>query len=333
MSADQIPAGYSHIHFSFAGMDKNFSVSLSGATADQFQLFAKQTGFKRILAFGGWSFSTSADSTPIFRSEYTNAQRLAFARRVVAFVEQYALDGVDFDWEYPGAPDQPGAGPEDGKNYLAFLRMVRSLLPAGKTISVAAPASYYYLQGFPIVAMADVVDYIVYMTYDLHGQWDYGQPSSQNGCPTGGDCLRSHVNLTETNYALALLTKAGVPSSKVVVGVASYARTFQMADASCTGPTCRFTGPASGAAPGPCTNSPGYMAQAELTAALQGPGATTWHDGPSDSDIVTYGGGSWAAYMTDKTKAARARRYQAWNFAGSVDWAVDLAAFVPGTQA
>lgn len=41
-------------------------------------------------------------------------------------------------------------------------------------MSIAAPASYWYLKGFPIKEISDVVDYIIYMTYDLHGQWDYG---------------------------------------------------------------------------------------------------------------------------------------------------------------
>jgi len=43
------------------------------------------------------------------------------------------------------------------------------MLPAGKTLSIAAPASYWYLKAFPIEAISAVVDYIVYMTYDLHG--------------------------------------------------------------------------------------------------------------------------------------------------------------------
>lgn len=54
--------------------------------------------------------------------------------------------------------------------------MVRARLPAGKTLSIAAPASYWYLKGFPIKEIAEVVDYIVYMTYDLHGQWDFDNP-------------------------------------------------------------------------------------------------------------------------------------------------------------
>jgi GH18 family chitinase len=43
------------------------------------------------------------------------------------------------------------------------------LLP-GKSVSIAAPASYWYLKNFPIAQMSKVLDYIVYMTYDLHGQ-------------------------------------------------------------------------------------------------------------------------------------------------------------------
>jgi GH18 family chitinase len=31
-----------------------------------------------------------------------------------------------------------------------------------------------YLKGMPIKEISEVVDYFVYMTYDLHGQWDYG---------------------------------------------------------------------------------------------------------------------------------------------------------------
>lgn len=83
---------------------------------------------------------------------------------MVDTVNQYNLDRVDFDWEYPGATDIPGiplGSPSDGPNYLSFLQEVRALLPAGKTLSIAAPASYWYLRGFPIADMAAILDYIV----------------------------------------------------------------------------------------------------------------------------------------------------------------------------
>jgi hypothetical protein len=43
------------------------------------------------------------------------------------------------------------------------------LLP-GKTVSIAAPSSYWYLKNYPIAEIAEVIDYIIFMTYDLHGQ-------------------------------------------------------------------------------------------------------------------------------------------------------------------
>lgn len=74
--------------------------------------------------------------------------------------------------------------------------------------------------------MSELLDYIVYMTYDLHGQWDAGNQWSSPGCPTG-NCLRSHINRTETLNSLSMITKAGVPSHKILVGVTSYGRSFQ----------------------------------------------------------------------------------------------------------
>jgi GH18 family chitinase len=80
------------------------------------------------------------------------------------------------------------------------------------------------------------------------------------GCPNG-NCLRSHVNKTETEYSLAMITKAGIPSVKIVPGLALYGRSFEMTDPSCKGPECTFTGKESGATKGVCTDTyvpPGY---------------------------------------------------------------------------
>lgn len=96
-----------------------------------------------------------------------------------------------------------------------------------RSVSIAAPASYWYLKGFPIKEIAKVVDYIVYMTYDLHGQvstsysgsaasaerpgltlplqWDSQNKNAQEGCPSGM-CLRSQVNLTETMSSLVMVS-------------------------------------------------------------------------------------------------------------------------------
>ncbi len=66
----------------------------------------------------------------------------------------------------------------DGLDYLKFLISLESKVSEGIEVSIAAPALYWYLKAFPIDHIASVIDYIVYMTYDLHGQWDYGNPNA-----------------------------------------------------------------------------------------------------------------------------------------------------------
>lgn len=333
MTADQIPSTYTHVHFGFAAItDGTFAIDLTDAT-EQFELFAAQTAFKRILTFGGWTFSTDPSTYQVFREGVTSANRPTLIANVVDLVDQYDLDGVDFDWEYPGEPDIdgiPAGSDDDGANYLDFLTELRALLPSDKSISIAAPASYWYLKAFPIGNMSSVLDYITLMTYDLHGQWDYGGSFSQDGCATG-NCLRSHVNLTETEYALGMITKAGVPANKVAVGIASYARSFGMVDDSCTGPDCFFTGPDSTAEAGPCTDTAGIVAQAELQLVLDtaAEGTTSWYDADSDSDMVVFDG-TWAAYMSEEVKASRTELYKDYNLAGTVNWAIDLVEFEDG---
>jgi GH18 family chitinase len=322
-------SAYSHLHFAFAEITEDYQVDVS-AVQDQFDSLLSMGDVHRVLSFGGWSFSTEVDSFPIFREGVTDANRELFATNVVNFIVDNDLEGVDFDWEYPGAPDIPGipAGDAgDGERYLQFLKLVREKLPDSKTLAIAAPASFWYLKGFPIAEISEVVDYIVYMTYDLHGQWDYGNQYATPGCPEG-NCLRSHVNLTETTSALSMITKAGVPSNKIIVGLASYGRSFKMIEAGCTGPMCKYVGPDSAAAKGECTNTAGYIADAEIYRILdEDATAETYYDNSSDSNILVYGSTEWVAFMDEDTRISRTNYYEGLNMGGTTDWAVDLQSF------
>jgi chitinase len=57
------------------------------------------TKAKKILSFGGWSFSTDHDTSPIFATGVSDANRELFATNVVQFLKDNELDGLDFDWE------------------------------------------------------------------------------------------------------------------------------------------------------------------------------------------------------------------------------------------
>ncbi|KAH6608594.1 hypothetical protein Trco_001940 [Trichoderma cornu-damae] len=319
--------GYTHLHFAFVNITKDLKISVNDPHG-QFENFKALSGIKRVAAFGGWSFSVGADSYTTFREAVKPENRDFFANQVVQFVKSNNLDGVDFDWEYPGATDLPipSGSPDDPANYLKLLQLVRKKLPTGMTLSIAAPASYWYLKAFPIAEIAETVDYIVYMTYDLHGQWDFGSHWASDGCPKGG-CLRSHVNMTETLNALSMITKAGVEARKIVVGIATYGRSFKMTDPKCKGPMCTFVGPLSAAAKGECTQTSGYISNAEISDIMDDGDAHSvqaWYDEKTDSDYLIYNETEWVAYMSKSVKDSRTKKYRDLNFGGVSNWAVDL---------
>ncbi|PHH91790.1 hypothetical protein CDD83_10286 [Cordyceps sp. RAO-2017] len=146
-----------------------------------------------------------------------------------------------------------------GLGYLKFPTVLRDVVSSDKSVSIAAPASYWYLKRFPIERIARVIDssYLVYMTYDLHGQWDYGNVNAFDACPSG-KCIRSRV------------TKVGEPNNKVFVGESSYGRSFRMAQDGCWQPMCEFTGSRtqSNANPGRCTQTGGYISDPEINEIL-----------------------------------------------------------------
>jgi hypothetical protein len=168
-------ADLTHVHFAFAGLTADFNVNISDSVKEQFTTFVSMDApFTKIISFGGWAESTDAATFTRYRDAVKPANRAKFATNVLAFLDKYkSLGGVDFDWEYPGAVDQgitPGTA-ADATNYLDFLTAMRAKLGTTRSLSVALPASYWYLKPFPVEAMGKVVDYFIYMTYDLHGQW------------------------------------------------------------------------------------------------------------------------------------------------------------------
>ncbi|KAL8335759.1 hypothetical protein RB598_009788 [Gaeumannomyces tritici] len=332
MDVQQIDPSYTHIHFAFAMLTDKFDVYFEDKRSQfQFERFKSMRGPKRIISFGGWEFSAEAPNYRIFREGVKSAEaRDKLANNLVKFVVDNDLDGLDIDWEYPAAPNLgegvPKGDDSESLNYLLLLANIRKRLPMTKSLSIAAPASYWYLKQFLIREMSFLLDYIVYMTYDLHGQWDAGNQWATPGCPTG-NCLRSHVNRTLTMNALTMITKAGVPSNKILVGVSSYGRSFRMADPGCAGPDCFYLGNRrnSEARQGRCTGTAGYISNAEMSEIGS---AKLSYDRDSDSNILQ-DGDLWVGYMDDKVKAERTRIYKAYNFGGTIDWAVDLQEFHP----
>ncbi|GLA49848.1 hypothetical protein CBS147343_3007 [Aspergillus niger] len=125
-----------------------------------------------------------------------------------------------------------------------------------------------------------------------------------------------------------MITKAGVPGAKVIVGVTSYGRSFKMADPNCWGPDCLYTGDRlnSDAKKGECTNTAGYLAGAEIDKIMKDSSRVvkSYVDTTSNSDILIYDNDEWVGYMSADTKRTRTTLYSAWGLGGTSDWASDL---------
>jgi len=143
-------------------------------------------------------------------------------------------------------------------------------------------------------------------------------------------------------HSLKVITKAGVPANKVLMGITSYGRSFRMADSRCDGPICTYTGTRkeSNAYPGRCTGTPGYISNAEIQEIIKRnpqnyPLRRQSFDRASESNILIYGTAEkadYVAYMDDNIKRSRSDWARGLNLGGTTDWAVDLMEFVDDNE-
>jgi len=103
MKAENANTGnrYTHIHWAFANVDTSGWKVQINDTFKQWDGFKRQP-LKRIISFGGWGYSTEPGTYDILRQAMSPANRNTFATNIAKFLTDEGIDGVDFDWEYPG---------------------------------------------------------------------------------------------------------------------------------------------------------------------------------------------------------------------------------------
>ncbi|KAI0877792.1 carbohydrate-binding module family 18 [Hypoxylon argillaceum] len=159
-----IPVGaLTHAHFSFAYITPvTYQIApMDDLDSDLFNDFtaikASNPGLKAIVAL-----ALPGATQKVFSEMVSSAEnRKVFIGNLMGFMRKYAFDGVDFDWEYPGAPDR-GGSPDDGKNFVTFLKElddVNKQQPDKYVVSFTAPTSYWYPRWFDLKAV-DYVDWI-----------------------------------------------------------------------------------------------------------------------------------------------------------------------------
>ncbi|KAM7206680.1 hypothetical protein V8F33_000323 [Rhypophila sp. PSN 637] len=273
------------------------------------KLKKRDPDLKIFIAIGGWTFNdegpTMRTFSDIARSE-TN--QIAFFNSLASFMSTYGFDGVDIDWEYPGATDRFGR-PEDFQNLPKFLKKLKDALrKIGRPgLSITLPASYWYLQHFDVKKVTAEVDWINMMTYDFHGVWDKKEEPNEWVQPL----LNSHTNLTEIKEAMDLLWRNGINEDKVTLGMAFYGRGFTATSPSCMAKGCTFE---SGTGAGPCSNEVSVLLNSEIDNLVASKGLMPTLDEEAGVKILTWDGNQW---LTLKANFARSQ-----GMGGVMVWAV-----------
>ncbi len=182
---------------------------------------ARYPHIKTLLSVGGYTLSD--DFSDIAAS--SNARR-TFAESCVSFVTTYGFDGLDIDWEYPVQGGETGLThrAEDADNLLLLLADLRAALddlPGGtnRLLTIAASASPSTLHTrYRLPQLAQHLDWINVMTYDMAGPWD---PLTGHQAPLYANPSAPHQNLS-VDGAIQAYRAAGVAAGKLVVGTAFY---------------------------------------------------------------------------------------------------------------
>jgi chitinase len=185
---------------------------------------AHQHGTKVMVSIGGWD-----DSDNFPEAASSEITRQAFAHSCIEVIEKYGFDGIDIDWEFPCLADHKGT-PKDKENFTKLLRATRESLDAyGKIndrhylLTAALPATKSGTMNFEMEQVAQILDMLNIMTYDLNGEWD-----SLSGHNAPLYAPRTDDSLRNIDASLKLYTETfKVPRSKVNLGVPFYAHTYR----------------------------------------------------------------------------------------------------------
>ncbi|MFC6087842.1 glycosyl hydrolase family 18 protein [Saccharothrix lopnurensis] len=184
-----------HINYSFALPNANGTlqgIPDPGKLTSLVNL-AHANGVRVSLAIGGWNDGNDS----AFEALAANASsRTTFVNSVVSAVNQYNLDGVDIDWEYP----DPGASATNFTNLMSQLSS--AMRSRGKLLTAAVVSGGGTAEGVQ-TAVFGHVDWLNIMAYDggsPHANYDW--------------------SIASANYWKG----RGLPAAKTVLGVPFYSR-------------------------------------------------------------------------------------------------------------
>ena len=180
-------------------------------------LKAEKPDLKVIAAIGGWGVDGFSDAA------LTPTSRYNFARQAKQLMDQYKIDGIDIDWEYPGSS---AAGiksrPEDKENFTLLLTALRDVLGENTWLSVAGTGDKAYINNsIDVLNVAPLINYFNLMSYDFTA----GE-TGERGRNHQSNLYDSALSLPgySVDSMVKNLENAGMPSNKIMLGVPFYGR-------------------------------------------------------------------------------------------------------------
>lgn len=203
------PTTMTHLNYAFGHVTESFDgVRIDNPERLRLMVRLKEQNpdLKVLLSVGGWG---SGRFSEMAAAEKT---RKAFASDCKAKLDEFSLDGIDIDWEYP---TQSSAGisssPNDTENFTLLMRDLRKALGKKKLLTAATVCRARFVD---LKACIRYIDYVNVMAYDM-GSGDKHHaslfPSPHAGYCTSSQAVEAHI-------------KAGVPRQKLVMGVPFYGK-------------------------------------------------------------------------------------------------------------
>jgi chitinase len=153
---------------------------------------AHQNGVKVMISVGGWN---DGNDSGFEQFAANSTYRTNFVNNMINFVNQYGLDGVDIDWEYPD-------GGASANNYVALMTQLSTEMHnRGKLLTAAVVGEN---GGSILNAVFNVVDFLNLMAYDYNNY--------------------DHSTYTYAQNSMNYWRGRGLPKEKCVLGVPFYGR-------------------------------------------------------------------------------------------------------------
>ncbi|XP_038049820.1 chitotriosidase-1-like [Patiria miniata] len=276
---------------------------------------------KTLLAVGGWLHGTQKFT---YMAE-TVARRQVFIQDAIQYVRERNFDGLDLDWEFPGAENR-GSPAVDKQRFTLLVQELRAAFEEEASItgrerllltSACSSVPFVIANGYEIAAISSALDFINLMAYDLHGSWE-GTTGHHTSLYPGMSDVGDNRLLTVSN-AVDIWLKGGTPPSKLGLGMGLYGRSFNL-----TGQATGIGAPASGAGtPGGSTQEAGFLSYYEICEKLQDGRLTRVWD-PERQVPYAFQDSQWVGYDDPQSIQIKVDFLLGQSLGGAMLWAVDL---------